>query len=498
MQYDSPQSSSDLQDTLTAKSANLSENTIAAISSLLNLDTVETVNIAGIEGNVVQLPTSGQADVVIGEVEGAKGDQVVVDLAAAEAAGVSAYVLQSDANLVVDLQGQAAAGDVQTFAAAIAPAAVDTSTIELVVATGNGDDVITVKGDQNTLIDAGDGNNTIVTGNGNNTVIAGDGNDTIVTGNGNNTVIAGLGNNNVTTGSGDDTIILSGSNHADIVNAGAGYDVVQLDGSRDDYTFTVGNNFNVNLTGNQTAAITDAEFLTFVNGDTTETVALAHSDEEAAALRLYQGILGRDADATGAKDFTALVNEGTSLTDIANQFLNSAEFAGAASAQDINELYQAILGRAADEEGTTAWQAVLANGGNLNDVAAGIALSNEAIQLDQSNGDFVRELYENVLGREVEQEGLDAWVSQLFNGTSRAEVAAGIVGSAEAAQKSNSDFIDSLYQSALGREADATGKAAWEAVLENGGTHADVALGIVGSNEAIAHIDNVVVLHGQV
>lgn len=480
MQYDSPQSSSDLQDNLTAESANLSENTIAAISSLLNLDTVETVNIAGIEGNVVQLPTSGQADIVHGVVEGAQGDQVVVDLAAAEAAGVSAYVLQSDANLVVDLQGQAAAGDVQTFAAAIAPAAVDTSAIELVVATGNGDDVITVKGDQNTLIDAGDGN------------------DTIVTGNGNNTVIAGLGNNNVTTGSGDDTIILSGSNHADIVNAGAGYDVVQLDGSRDDYTFTVGNNFNVNLTGNQTAAITDAEFLTFVNGDTTETVALAHSDEEAAALRLYQGILGRDADATGAKDFTALVNEGTSLTDIANQFLDSAEFAGAASAQDINELYQAILGRAADEEGTTAWQAVLANGGNLNDVAAGIALSNEAIQLDQSNGDFVRELYENVLGREVEQEGLDAWVSQLFNGTSRAEVAAGIVGSAEAAQKSNSDFIDSLYQSALGREADATGKAAWEAVLENGGTHADVALGIVGSNEAIAHIDNVVVLHGQV
>ncbi|MFI7858050.1 DUF4214 domain-containing protein [Pseudomonas promysalinigenes] len=480
MQYDSPQSSSDLQDNLTAESANLSENTIAAISSLLNLDTVETVNIAGIEGNVVQLPTSGQADIVHGVVEGAQGDQVVVDLAAAEAAGVSAYVLQSDANLVVDLQGQAAAGDVQTFAAAIAPAAVDTSAIELVVATGNGDDVITVKGDQNTLIDAGDGN------------------DTIVTGNGNNTVIAGLGNNNVTTGSGDDTIILSGSNHADIVNAGAGYDVVQLDGSRDDYTFTVGNNFNVNLTGNQTAAITDAEFLTFVNGDTTETVALAHSDEEAAALRLYQGILGRDADATGAKDFTALVNEGTSLTDIANQFLNSAEFAGAASAQDINELYQAILGRAADEEGSAAWQAVLANGGNLNDVAAGIALSNEAIQLDQSNGDFVRELYENVLGREVEQEGLDAWVSQLFNGTSRAEVAAGIVGSAEAAQKSNSDFIDSLYQSALGREADATGKAAWEAVLENGGTHADVALGIVGSNEAIAHIDNVVVLHGQV
>ncbi|WP_312931175.1 DUF4214 domain-containing protein [Pseudomonas sp.] len=481
MQYDSPQSSSALQTSLSSDSANLSNATLAAINSLLNLDTTDTVGIAGITGNAVQLPTSGTADIVFGEVEGAKGDQVTVDLAAAENAGVNAYVLQSDANLVVNLQGQAAASDeVQTLAAAVAPAAVDTSAIQMVVATGNGDDIINVKGDQNTLIDAGDGN------------------DTITTGNGNNTVIAGNGNNNVTTGSGDDTIILSGTNHADVVNAGAGYDIVQLDGSRDDYTFAVGNNFNVNLTGNQTASITDAEFLTFVNGDTTETVALAHSDAEAAALRLYQGILGRDADAGGAKAFTGLVNDGTSLSDIANQFLNSAEFAGAANEASINDLYNTLLGRAADTAGSDAWEAVLANGGTLADVAAGIAVSQEAQDRDASNGDFVRDLYTSVLGREADEAGLDAWVSQLFNGTGRADVAKGIVGSVEAADKSNSDFIDALYQSATGRAADADGKAAWEAVLDNGGTHADVALGIVGSAEAIAHIDNVVVLHGQV
>jgi len=375
----------------------------------------------------------------------------------------------------VNLEGQAAApaADVQAFALA----AVDTSAIELVVATGNGDDVITVKGDQNTLIDAGDGN------------------DTIVTGNGDNVVIAGAGNNNVTTGSGNDTVILSGSNHADIVNTGEGYDVVQLDGSAEDYDFAVGNNFTVNLTGNQTAAISNAEFLSFANGDT---VALAHSDEEAAALRLYQGILGRDADLEGAKAFTGLVNEGTSLTDIANQFLNSAEFGGAATEASINDLYNTLLGRDADEAGSDAWQAVLANGASLADVAAAIAVSEEAQDRDQSNGDFVRDLYTSVLGREADEAGLDAWVSQLFNGTSRADVAKGIVGSVEATDKSNSDFIDALYQSATGRAADDAGKAAWEAVLENGGTHADVALGIVGSAEAIAHIDNVVVLHGQV
>ncbi|RMQ66963.1 hypothetical protein ALP07_03302 [Pseudomonas savastanoi pv. glycinea] len=86
----------------------------------------------------------------------------------------------------------------------------------------------------------------------------------------------------------------------------------------------------------------------------------------------------------------------------------------------------------------------------------------------------------------------------MFNGTSLAEVAQGIVGSQEAALKADSDFVDNLYLTATGRAADAPGKAGWINVLNNGGTHADVAIGIVGSQEAIAHNDNVIVLHGAV
>lgn len=485
MQYDNPVSSTDLQNHL--ESTNISDTTVAAISSLLGLDTAETVGVAGITGNVVQLPANGAVDVVSGVVAGLPNDQVVVDLAAAEAAGARAYILQSDANLVVNLQGQSAAPAVQAFAALAVevPVVADNSDIQLVVATGNGNDVINVKGDQNTFIDAGDGN------------------DTIVTGNGNNTVIAGAGNNNVTTGSGNDTVVLSGIKHTDLVDTGAGYDVVQLDGSRDDYNFAVNSNFNVNLTSaaegvGQTASISNAEFLTFVNGDTIETVALAHSNDEAAALRLYQGVLGRDAELAGAKYFVGQVDAGTSLNDIANQFLNSTEFTGKVNAADINELYQALLGRDADAAGSSAWQGLLANGGSLTEVASAIALSSEAIQLDQSNGTFVSQLYSNVLGREADQAGLEAWVGQLFSGASRADVINGIVGSTEAGQKADSDFVDTLYHNALGRDADAAGKAAWTTALANGASHADVALGIVGSTEAADHIDNVVVLHGQV
>lgn len=484
MQYDSPVSSTEFQTFLAATT--LSDSTVDAITSLLGLEAEgATVNVAGFDGTNLELPTSGLVDVVTGEIAGEENDQVVVDLSEAEAAGARAYILESDANLVVDLQGQVAALPeaqvaVAALAADVAVTAAADEQIELVLTTGNGDDVITVNGDQNTFIDAGDGN------------------DTIVTGNGNNTVIAGAGNNNVKTGSGDDTVVLSGSNHADIVNTGEGYDVVQLDGSRDDYSFATGNNFNVNLTGNQTAAISNAEILTFVDGETVETVALAHNDAEAAALRLYQGILDRDADVEGAKFFTGFVNNGGSLTDVANAFLSSSEFAGVNNAADVNDLYQALLGRTADDAGADAWTSLLANGGSLADVAAAISVSAEAQALDESNGTFVENLYEAALGREADEAGLQNWVSQLFNGASRAEIAQSIVGSAEAASKANADFIDSLYQSALDRTADDAGKAHWAAQLEAGASQADVAIGIVGSAEAVANNDNVVVLHGQV
>ena len=468
MQYDSPITNTEFQTFLTTSS--ISDDTAAAISTLLNLETAETVNLASWDGvNAPEIPTGqeGAADVVIVNVPGVATDLVSVQIPDS-LDSAKAFIFDSNASLAVTFDAPVAAA----FAAADAATG-----IELLVTTGAGNDVITVNGDQNSYIDAGNGN------------------DTIVTGNGNNTVVAGAGNNNVTTGTGNDTIILSGAAHTDIVNTGAGYDVVQLDGSAADYTFTAGNSNNVTLTGAQTAAITGAEFLTFADGST---VALAQSEAEASALRLYEGILGRDVDLGGAQHFTGLVEAGTSLTDIANAFLNSAEFGGAAIEASIDSLYTSLLGRGAESAGSDSWEAIIANGGSLADVAAGIAGSAEAQALDQSNGDFVRELYTNALGRPADDAGLDAWVNQLFNGTSRGEVAAGIVGSAEAAAKIDSDFIDGLYQSAVGRAADTAGKAGWTEVLANGGTHADVAIGIVGSAEAIAHNDNVVVLHGAV
>lgn len=484
MQYDAPVTTTQFNTFLSATT--LTDSTTAAISNLLALNTATSVDLASWDGvSALQIPTgqTGTTDVITGTIAGARGDLVTLNVTA-EVAAAKAIILDSQANLNVNITptiATDAAADVSSLAR-VAVSADASATTQFLLTTGTGDDVIIVNGNQNNYIDAGAGN------------------DTIITGNGNNTVIAGVGNNNIITGTGNDTIVLSGVNHADVVNTGAGYDVVQLDGSVSNYTFTAGNNFNVNLTGAQTASITGAEFLTFVNTTTSavETVVLAQNDTEATALRMFEGILGRDADLGGAQAFAGLANSGASLTDIANSFLNSSEFATTSSAAPISSLYTELLGRAADAGGLANWQAVVANGGTLADVAAGLAVSTEAQALDQSNGDFVRDLYTSALGRAADQGGLDSWVSQLFNGASRAEVAQGIVGSQEAAAKADSDFIDGLYQSAIGRAADAGGKAAWSGLLAGGGTHADVAIGIVGSPEAVAHNDNVIVLHGAV
>ncbi|WP_122326571.1 DUF4214 domain-containing protein, partial [Pseudomonas savastanoi] len=443
MQYDAPVTATEFSSFLTATS--LTDSTTAAISTLLALDSASTVNLASWDGvNRLEVPTGQTAttDVITGTIAGARGDLVTLNVTA-----------------------EVAAADVSSLAR-VAVSADASATTQFLLTTGLGDDVIIVNGDQNNYIDAGAGNDTIITGNGNNTVIAGLGNNN---------------NNNIITGTGNDTIVLSGINHADVVNAGAGFDVVQLDGSVADYSFSTGNNFNVNLTGAQAASITGAEFLTFVNTTTSavETVVLAQSEAEASALRLYDGLLGRDADLGGVQNFTSLVNAGTSLTDIANQFVNSDEFVNISTLAPINTLYNELLGRTtgADSGGLQTWQTLLANGGTLGDVAAGIAGSAEARTLDQSNGDFVRDLYQVALGRSADQAGLDNWVNNLFNGASRADVAKAIVNSDEAVLKADSDFIDNLYLTATGRASDTAGKATFTNILANGGTHADVAIG---------------------
>ncbi len=84
---------------------------------------------------------------------------------------------------------------------------------------------------------------------------------------------------------------------------------------------------------------------------------------------------------------------------------------------------------------------------------------------------FVTRMYEQCLSRDPDQAGLDGWAGQLENGNMNgAQIAEQFVFSNEMLEKnlSNEEFVNVLYRSMMGREADAAGRTGWVNELSNG------------------------------
>lgn len=463
LQYDAPTTAADVTAQITANPA-ISQTTAAAISSLLNLsETGTTVNVATYN------PNTG----VVGGEEGATPDLVVISTETNSLARAAAPVVDVNLNPVADASVFVFQGDTGVNAT------LATTTGDKVIVGTNGNDTITVTGDANVTVEGGDGN------------------DVITTGGGNDTVIGGAGVNFISTGAGNDTII-TGAGIANTIDAGTGFDTVAIGGARADFQIAQSGSTLVLNGDDQTTSITNAEFLTFTDNST---VAIANNAEDAAVLRLYEGLLGRDADQGGAEFFTTAHANGASTTQLAEIFVNSAEYKDVLVDNYLDSLYTNLLGRAVDQDGQDFWSNAVANGQTLAQVTASIAASAEAQGTTISDTAFVQSLYESALGREADTSGQDFWVNALSNGTSRTDIASSIINSTEASSHADVEFVNSLYTNALGRDNDANdvgGKAFWLTALENGASHAQVAVEIVGSPDAQAHITNVVVVPGQV
>lgn len=79
------------------------------------------------------------------------------------------------------------------------------------------------------------------------------------------------------------------------------------------------------------------------------------------------------------------------------------------------------------------------------------------------NTNFITALYDKVLGRDPDPDGLAYWVNQLnTNSYSRAAVVNQFLVT------SNQEFIGSLYLTYLGRDPDPTGLAYWTNLLQTG------------------------------
>lgn len=100
--------------------------------------------------------------------------------------------------------------------------------------------------------------------------------------------------------------------------------------------------------------------------------------------------------------------------------------------------------------------------------------------------EYVATLYKKVLGRNASQDEINGWARNLSNGgMTAAQVAKGFYESQEYKNKrtTNAGYVDSLYQSLLGRNPDPSGRAYWISCLNNGWSRTQVLRGITGSDE---------------
>ena len=233
------------------------------------------------------------------------------------------------------------------------------------------------------------------------------------------------------------------------------------------------------------------------------TLSVGPDTSQAFIQRLYLGLLGRSADGPGLSAAALPLAAGAPLSSIAANILKSPEYVAQAGAQTgaqyVTSLYMNLLGRGPEPSGLAYWTGTLAAGTNRADVATLMALSPEAKTYNASNtgllfsrdptGTLLHELFETGLTREVDLPSLASFKAAANTGTTPAQFAQLVAGSAEFqaihAPQSTTAFVTSLYQSALGRTPDAAGLQFWSGSTM---TRASVLLGIATSTEASANL----------
>lgn len=111
-------------------------------------------------------------------------------------------------------------------------------------------------------------------------------------------------------------------------------------------------------------------------------------------------------------------------------------------------------------------------------------------------------LYKAIFNRDADHDGSQYWSEQVKNGFDLHSIAQCFIESPESqsmGQLTDEQFVEKLYNNALGRASDPAGKAYWLDQLATGSLdRASVALCFVGSPEGQSTIDNVIIVSGNV
>ena len=106
--------------------------------------------------------------------------------------------------------------------------------------------------------------------------------------------------------------------------------------------------------------------------------------------------------------------------------------------QFVTRLYQTVLQRNPDPQGMEVWTSALMSGNmSGSDIIEGFYLSTEMMNRGLSNSRYVAVAYQGIMGRDVDPSGRATWEGALNAGTSYKYVIAGMVNSVEFANLCN-------------------------------------------------------------
>lgn len=147
----------------------------------------------------------------------------------------------------------------------------------------------------------------------------------------------------------------------------------------------------------------------------------------------------------------------------------------------LDGLYRRILARPVDDAGLAYWTRQIQAGATVTAAAAFIYGSDEFFNRTGTVEGFVADLYESILERRADTDGLAYWVGVASSPERRPRVGGYFFGSVESRRRR----VDELYRRFLNRAPDDGGLAHWTGVLASGD---DLALAtfLSGSDEYLA------------
>jgi hypothetical protein len=195
---------------------------------------------------------------------------------------------------------------------------------------------------------------------------------------------------------------------------------------------------------------------------------------------VYTTLLHRPPGPAELSSWVNVLDAGVAPAQFVQTVSTSPEFQAAVITDD----YTRFLHRTPGAQEIAGWQNFL-NAGNSEDTMAGAFLSSaEYLQQHSTTPSvWLNSVYNDVLGRPVDQSGLNTWSPMLDVRLAATfdRVAVAIVQSQEARGRE----VALAYQDLLGRPPDATGQAAWMAALNQNPNPEQVLAQIEASQEFI-------------